>query len=242
MNVSAADVPREPPEGSLTAAEFVLGVLDNATHRAVQTRSEREPAFARDVALWQSRLAPLLNEIAPVPPPFAVWPRIRSAVGIRAHGAAARRVSLWQSLPLWRWLSASGFALAAASLAALFVATSQTPLPGVVQPMAATLASDIGQAVFVGSIDAQGNFVVLPVAVNIPADRVAELWLIPPGDAPHALGLLDAQHASRVLVPYALRAALTSKAIVAVSLEQPGGAPAGKPTGPIIAKGLIALL
>src|SRR6476646_8290419 len=106
MNVSAADGPREPPEGSLAAAEFVLGVLDNASHRAAQTRSEREPAFARDVALWQSRLAPLLNEIAPVPPPFAVWPRIRSAVGIRTDGAAAPRVSLWQSLPLWRWLSA----------------------------------------------------------------------------------------------------------------------------------------
>jgi anti-sigma-K factor RskA len=242
MNTTAA-IPREPPEGSLAAAEYVLGVLDQASRRMALARIAREPAFARDVALWEARFAPLLDEIAPVPPPFALWPRIRAAAGIAGPAPQTKNSapSRWQSLRLWRWLAAGGFALAAASLAALFLATSQLAPPRAV-PMVATLATSSGTPAFVASIDASGTLVVLPITVDVPPDRVAELWLIPPGDVPHSLGLLDAQHARRMSVPPNLRAAFAARVVVAVSLEPPGGAPHGKPTGPVIATGQIALL
>ncbi|MGH8122644.1 MAG: anti-sigma factor domain-containing protein, partial [Rudaea sp.] len=153
---------------------------------------------------------------------------------------------LWQSLRFWRWLSAGAFAAAAASLFALFFAAhapQPIPAPQPGRELVATMAQDDGKALFVATIDAQsGKLVVLPISVTIPAGRVAELWLIPPGDVPHSLGLLDAQHAQPVSVPANLRAALGPKAIVAVTVEPPGGAPGGKPSGPIIAKGEIALL
>lgn len=249
MNTRASDLLREPPEGALTAAEYVLGVLDAAARRAAQLRLAREPAFASEVTAWQSRLVPLIEEIVPVPAPLSLWPRIASAAGIRDRATPATRQadgSLLQSLRFWRWLSAGAFTAAAASLAALFFAAhapQPIPVPQPGQELVATMAQDDGKALFVATIDpTSGKLVVLPISVVIPAGRVAELWLIPPGDVPHSLGLLDPQHAQPVSVPANLRAALGPKAIVAVTVEPPGGAPGGKPSGPIIAKGEIALL
>jgi anti-sigma-K factor RskA len=251
MNTRASDTFRDPPDGALSAAEYVLGVLDAAAIRHAETRLSREPTFALDVAAWQSRLMPLINEIAPVPVPFGLWPRVLAASGIDSNAWPARKPvdkpSWFDSLSIWRWLAAGGFAATAASLAALFVALHPAPTPTpptlVVQQMTATLAQDDGKALFVATIDAtNGKLVMLPLAVAIPAGRVAELWLIPPGDAPHSLGLVDPQHAQPVTVPASLRAALGPKALVAVTIEPPGGAPGGKPTGPIIAKGEIALM
>ncbi|MBS0516113.1 MAG: anti-sigma factor [Proteobacteria bacterium] len=244
MNTTSNDLPRDPPEGALGAAEYVLGLLDAAGHRAAHARLQRDAAFAREVSAWTARFAPLLEEIAAVPVALAVWPRIQVAAGLAAKPESTRTPapSFWHNLGLWRWLTAAGFATAAASLATLFLAAPHLP-PRNAAAMVATMARDDGTAAFVASIDAaNGKLVVLPVAAEIPADRVAELWLIPPGDAPHSLGLLDARHAREVIVPAALRGALGAKALVAVSLEPPGGAPAGKPTGPIVAKGEIALL
>ena len=241
-----ADIAGEPPEGALTAAEYALGVLDAGARRAAQARAQRDAAFAADVRAWEGRLAPLLDEIAPVPVPFALWPRIQAATGIVAANTpnAARDSEWWQSLRLWRWLSAAGFAATAASLAALFLVTrAPAPVPAPMPELVATMQQDDGKTLFTATIDAaSGKLIVMPLGVSIPTDRVVELWLIPPGDKPHSLGLIDAQHAWPVVVPMALRSALAAKARVAVSVEPPGGAPQGQPTGPIIAKGEIALL
>ncbi len=242
-----ADIAGEPPEGALTAAEYVLGVLDADARRNAQARVQRDTAFAADVRAWERRLAPLIDQIVPVPVPLALWPRIQAAAGIaepHQSRSSPDAPGWWHNLRLWRWLSAAGFAAAAASLAALFVAT-RTPVPMPIAPreLVATMQKDDGKALFTATIDAtNGLLVVMPLGVDIPADRVAELWLIPPGDKPHSLGLIDARHARPVVVPPALRSALGAKALVAVSLEPPGGAPHGQPTGPIIAKGEIALL
>jgi anti-sigma-K factor RskA len=246
MNTRATDIGGEPPEGALTAAEYVLGVLDAARRRSAETRLQRDPAFAGEVDAWERRLAPLIDEIVPIPVPFALWPRIQAAVGI-ASSSASRSVeypaSFWQRLGLWRMLAASGFAAAAASLFALFLVMHE-PMPRTTaREFVATMTREDGKTLFTATIDAAtGRLVVVPIMVDIPADRVAELWLIPPGDAPHSLGLVDPHHARPIVVPAALRTALGAKALVAVSLEPPGGAPHGQPTGPIIAKGEIALL
>ena len=249
MNTRAQDIGGDPPEGALAAGEYVLGVLDTASRRNADARIQRDPAFAGEVVAWERRLSPLIDEIVPVPVPFALWPRVQAAVGISLSSASSAlqepSATFWRRLGLWRTLSASGFAAAAASLFALFLVLQHPrpmPLPAA-REFVATMSQDDGKALFAATIDAAtGRLVVVPLSVDIPADRVAELWLIPPGDVPHSLGLLDPRHARPIIVPAALRAALGAKALVAVSLEPPGGAPHGQPTGPIIAKGEIALL
>jgi len=226
----------------------VLGVLDPAARRSAAARIDRDPTFAAEVSGWELRLAPLIDEIVPVPAPFALWPRIQAALGAAAP-ASRGESTLWQSIGLWRWLSAGGFAVAAASLFALFIATRSPPTLHINLPplpaaeLVAKMTQDDGKALFVVTIDASsGKLVIQPLDVNIPAGRVAELWIIPAGDVPHSLGLVDARNPRPVSVPAALQGALKAKSLVAVSLEPPGGAPHGAPTGPIIAKGEIALL
>ena len=109
--------------------------------------------------------------------------------------------------------------------------------------MVAKMVQDDGKALFLATVDARhGTMVVQPTTVEIPKGRVAELWLIPLGDSPHSLGLLDPLKANSVVVPRNLVAALGPNTVVAVTVEPPGGGPGGKPSGPIIAKGEISLL
>lgn len=105
------------------------------------------------------------------------------------------------------------------------------------------MTADGGKALFFATIDARlGTIVVQPTSVSIPAGRVPELWLIPAGDRPHSLGILDPDRPNAVVVPKDPIAALGPRAVVAVTVETPGGGPGGNPSGPIIAKGEISLL
>ena len=240
------------PEPGDAAAEYVLGVLDAAARRSAESRLLREPAFAREVAEWETRLTPLIDEVVPVPVPYSLWPRIRAAAGIgpaidrteRSGQRAAPRAGLWQSTPFWRWLSAGALAAAAASLFVLFFLPQVAPPPlPAAAPLVAKMVQDDGKALVLATVDVRhGTMVVQPTTVDIPQGRVPELWLIPPGDIPHSLGLLNPTRANSVVVPKELLAALGPRAVVAVTVEPPGGGPGGKPSGPIIAKGEISLL
>jgi anti-sigma-K factor RskA len=251
MNTPGGPAQPDAPDFADTAAEYVLGVLDARARRAAQERLPRDPAFAREVAEWEARLAPLIDDIVPVPVPYALWPRIRAAAGIGpaidsaapADPLARPRPSLWHSAPFWRWLSAGSLAAAAASLFALFFLPQVTPPAPRATAWVAKMVQDDGKALFLATVDLrQGTLVVQPTAVEIPQGRVPELWLIPPGDRPHSLGVLDPNRANAIVVPKELLAAFGPRAVVAVTVEPPGGGPGGKPSGPIIAKGEISLL
>jgi anti-sigma-K factor RskA len=69
-----------------------------------------------------------------------------------------------------------------------------------------------------------------------------ELWLIPAGDKPHSLGLIEPGRPVRLDVPRDLAARITTDAALAVSMEPPGGSPTGQPTGPVIASGKLTRL
>ncbi|HZD92025.1 MAG TPA: anti-sigma factor [Pseudolabrys sp.] len=58
-----------------------------------------------------------------------------------------------------------------------------------------------------------------------------ELWLIPAGGKPHPLGLLQADRTVTITIPRDLIADATRNAVLAVSLEPPGGSPTGQATG-----------
>lgn len=235
MNAHAGRL-HEPPERAAAAAEYVLGVFGAAERRAAEERIARDAVFAREVAAWERRLLPLIDEIEPVPVPPALWSRIRAAAGLAPDVPPAQS----PTRPLfWRWLAAGAFAVALASL--FFVPRLTVPPP--VAPMVATLVRDDGEALFLVTVEVRhGTMVVQPTTVEVPAGRVLELWLIPPGDSPHSLGIIDHGKANAVVVPRHLIAASGLRAVVAVTVEPPGGGPGGKPSGPVIAKGELLLL
>ncbi|MGN6151440.1 MAG: anti-sigma factor, partial [Lysobacteraceae bacterium] len=258
-----------PPAADRRAGESVLGVRDAYPRRVVEARIDRDPGFARLVAEWERRLAPRLDDRAPVAVPAHLWPRGRTRLGGAAVGADAARPAapsgLWQNVGFWR--AAAGLAAAAALIAIvagpmdLFRPRGPGPVavtppverppverPPVEDPSApkpvTTLAHDDGSPGWLASVDARAG-TVLMVPVPAPADargREPELWLIAPGDKPKSLGIVSINRSHTVKVPDTLRAGLTQGAVLAITLEPHGGAPHGVATGPVIAKGEIATL
>ena len=82
----------------------------------------------------------------------------------------------------------------------------------------------------------------MPAALLGAEQKSMELWLIPPGDKPHSLGLIDPNRPVTIKVPKDLLRAVSNEAVLAVSLEPLGGSPTGQPTGPVIANGKLASL
>lgn len=249
------ELERDPPGDDLLAGEYVLGVLGAQDRRAVQARIERDGAFAALVSAWERRFAPWCDAIAPVAVPPHVWLRIRTQLGWSP--VEGRRARWWDDVRVWR--AAAALATAAA-LAVVWLGRVPAPQPtappvvvappttppgipdeGAVAKPVTPLVADDGDTAWLATVDPVSKKVLM---VPVPSEddaqgRVAELWLIPPGEAPKSLGLLDRRKAHSLPVPGALEYALKPGAVLAVTLEPQGGAPGGVPTGPIIAKGDI---
>lgn len=228
-----------PEEGDkLVAAEYVLGVLGAAERRQAQQRLAHDQAFADEVAFWEEKLGAFADAVAPVAPPERTWSRIARAT--RSRNSSAARESLWQSLAFWRSFALGSAALAAASIGALtFIAISPVPRA----PMLATLGAGNGQPDFVAAVNVGGSsLLVVPAALLTSDQRAMELWLIPAGDKPHSLGLIEPGRPVHLAVPRELAGRLTADAALAVSMEPPGGSPTGQPTGPVIASGKLTSL
>jgi anti-sigma-K factor RskA len=220
--------------GNLVAAEYVLGVLGAEERREVERRLPQEPALASEVAFWEERLGGLADAVPPVTPPPQAWSRIDAAIS----APAARPASLWNNLEFWRAFGIGAGALATASIAAL---TYLGLVPTPPAPLLATLGGSAGQPHFVAAISGD-HLVVVPAALLTSDPRALELWLIPSGDRPHSLGLIQAGQPIRLTIPPALADRVTPDAALAVSLEPPGGSPTGQPTGPVIASGKLTSL
>jgi anti-sigma-K factor RskA len=221
-------------DDELLAAELVLGVLAGTERAAALRLLERDSNFAALVADWEQKLAPWAAEIEEVAASPQVWDRIASALPARSPASAG----WWQNLSFWRGLSLATSALAAACIGAL-VYLGDSPQKA---PLVAGLDGG-GQHHFVATIDmARGSIAVVPAAFSADATRVPELWLIPADGKPRSLGLLRADRAVSITIPPELMGLTVSNAVLAVSLEPPGGSPTGLPTGPVIASGKLTTL
>ena len=222
------------PDDELIAAEYALGVLAGAERAATKLRIAREPAFAALVAAWEVRLAPWAGEIADVAAPPQVWERIAAALPAQT----AQGAGLWQSLAFWRGLTLATGALAAACIGALIY------LGGIAQPPPLLASIDGGgHRHFVATVDAKrGSVAVVPAAFTADATREPELWLIPADGKPRPLGMLRADRSVTITIPAEFTVFATANAVLAVSLEPPGGSTTGLPTGPVIATGKLTNL
>jgi len=217
----------------LLAAEYALGVLAGTERTAAAQRVARDRAFAALVAAWQERLAPWTAELQEVAPPPQVWERIAAQLS----SAQRQRPTFWQSLVFWRGFGIVS-AFAAACLAVLLYLSTASQQAALVASIEGN-----GQRIFVAVIDVKrAAITVVPAAYRPDPTRVPELWLVPPGGKPRPVGLLRADRAVTLSLSGELAAMITGKAVLAVSLEPPGGSPTGLPTGPVIGTGPLTSL
>lgn len=230
-------------DANFLAADYVLGVLDAAGRRRAEARLAADPAFAAEVAELEAMLTPLTAEVAEVAPPDTVWPRIAAALGLGQ--TFHQRARLWESLAFWRRVSFAAGGLATASLAAVGILTWVVLAPPRPQPMplVASLVETGGPGHLMITVDrSRGMIMVLPATMPPAASRVPQLWVISPGGVPRSLGIVDAEKPTMIKVPPELIAVLTPRAMLAISMESPGGSPTGRPTGPMVASGHLAVL
>ena len=240
------NTPLEHEPEDLRYAEYVLGVLDADARAAVEREIAADPGAVVEVARWQRYLLPLAEDITPAAPPDYVWARIQHELGgdrapSQHQPARVSRSKWWNSLSLWRGFAAGAAAVAVAFIIAFLVVPRSTVAPPI-SYMASTITQTDGRVGWTATMDlAHARMVVVPASPQaIPTNRAPELWLIPHGQKPIAVGMIAASGPTAIVLDKALLSKLGPTAALAVSVEPPGGSRTGQPTGPVIAKGSVS--
>jgi len=204
------NTPADDGNDNLRYAEYVLGVLDADARAAVAHEVATTSEAAVAVALWQRRLTPLADPIDEVAPAPYVWARIRDSLQLDAPDRLQPRKGLgttcncgagsesapahWPPRCWWRcWCPARH-------------SHRRWPTPGTwSRPSSRTTAPrldrDHGSAERPydrGAGDAGG----------IRAGRAPELWLIPAGANPIAVGMIAPDKPTTLALDAALLARL----------------------------------
>ena len=218
---------------SVLAAELALGLLDGdalATARALQ-RDDAE--FAAEVDRWADHFAQLFRRWPEVIPPASLESRLMASAGLGANDNAARP---------WKW--ATGIASAAAAAFAVVAFTPRaapptlTPAPQVADSKMMTVAFQFDQAAMPAVVDMDRGQLRVAKGFDVPADKVAQLWLIEGETPPVPLGLFTPTP-NGMAAAIKIERDLAAGAILAISIEPPGGSPTGLPTGPVVATGEV---
>lgn len=211
-------------ERDARADAFVLGLLDDmeAAERALETDRDWAAAVgrARDRLLSLDLTAP---EVAVDP---ALWDGVRLAPVPRAANLP-KAPRHWRSLVA----AAAGIVLGIAIGSRWFA-----PDPMVV----AVLMDDTGRATAVVEDFGSARAVIRFVSqVEVPQGRQMQVWTLPSVEAgPVSLGLLEAATGDSLDMPRL--PAPKAGQLYEITFEPEGGSPTGRPTGPILAKGLAA--
>lgn len=228
------------------AAEYALGLLDGAELAAAREVLRRDPAFAREVAIWTGRFIRLTDEASPADPPADGWSRVAASLP-DWRAANDNGAQLQRRLRFWRGWSIGATALAA-SLGLLLLVDQRTPpiaepptQQATDEPMLATMAAEGSAArlVAVWEPASRGLTVAAAAGVVPVAGHSHELWIIPGGGDPQSLGVMPQSGRMHARLPVAQAGALGEGATLAISIEPAGGSPSGRPTGPVIAAGQL---
>lgn len=230
-------------EMSALAAEYVLGFLQGAERVMAENRIASDPAFAREVQRWQSHLGELDEMTTPASLPDTLWPRLEKSLGvaqvrpperIEDTSILARISALWENLPFWR---SAGLTAAIACLAlgiglgAAVQEARKTPA------LVAILVTDGNQPAAVVNAFSDGRTELVPLeAFVVPEGKALEIWTLwDRSVGPRSVGLIGKSQSTRLRLD---KLPLGKGQLFEITLEPATGSPTGRPTGPILAKGL----
>lgn len=231
----------DPLVDDVLAGEYVLGVMEEAERVAFERQLAQDPTLKAAVARWTARFAELDGTAPQVQAPARLWGQIEQSIGappprqIRTGPSLTER--LWTSLGFWR---TAGFAGAVASLA-FAVALGSLAGRATPQPLVIAILQE-GDSTPGAIVEAfgDGRIVVVPLkGLVVPAGRTLQVWTLWDRErGPMSIGLIDqARRASFTVPSYPAR----SQQLYEITLEPAGGSPTGRPTGPVLMKGLATI-
>ncbi|WP_312931798.1 anti-sigma factor domain-containing protein [Pseudomonas sp.] len=224
MNSEVGD--ERPDDIEQLAGEYVLGTLTSAERAYVANRLDHDPALRAAVEAWQTRLQPLDALARPVTPSAPLWGRITRSLNALTPVAAATR--WWQRVLFWQGLAGAGV-FTSALLAVLLWFAAPAPTTYVV-----VLAAPGDQAAgWVVQASNTQSLQLIPLGtVQVPSGKVLQFWTkADQWNAPVSLGLV--RPGERAQVPVEQLPPLEPNQLFELTLEQAGGSPTGRPTGPI---------
>lgn len=239
------DIAPAGPESDVTAAEFALDLLEGEPRAAALRRMLADPAFAQEVERWRAHFSVLFDAVPQAAPPANGLARLEAAIAPPANDNGAARLRRWQAVAGIATLIAASLLLVIAlrpgSIApetAPLVAASGRPAPLLVAQIAPVAKGAAIPAVY----DPATGTLRIASARLADAGHSAELWAIPTDGVPRSLGVLDPAGATDVGVKALNRAYVAPGTTLAITIEQRGGSPTGRPAGAVVASGALILL
>jgi len=238
------------------AADYVMGLLDDAEQAIAERRLTTDAAFAGAVSAWRERLADLDATADPVAPRSDLWNRITETIQatpatapLRDRQSSTRNVTLWDNIRFWRAAGLVG-ALAAVlfAIVALGAVVASMQLRGDLAALAqrkpvyvAVLVNDTTkEAGAIVNAFADGRVELIPLkSIEVPAGRTLQVWTLwDRAVGPKSIGLTG-QSRTLQLDLHSLPQTIQDQ-LFEITLEPEGGSPIGRPTGPILFKGNAA--
>jgi anti-sigma-K factor RskA len=221
------------------AGDFVLDLLEPAEHAAFAAEMAGSPELAGLVAMLRSRLS-ALDETAPAQPvPSGLWGRITAEIDGRRAGApqGAGRAAPQRDAGSWMKLAASVVVALGVGFLAGRGSVGTPPAPVVV----AVLLDEAATPGAIVEAFANNRVHIVPLEnFAVPPGKVLEVWTKPNETiGPVSLGRLSASR--EIDFEAAGLPAPREGQLYEITLEDAPGSPTGRPTGPILVKGLARL-
>ncbi|WP_406854369.1 anti-sigma factor [Alsobacter sp. KACC 23698] len=233
------------------AAEYALGLPTGEDLARCERLAAEDAGFAAAVEAWRERLAGMDRAAPALAPPEALWSRIEASLTATAPSPAPRPAAarpaaappdpwwraLWGDLRVWRGVGLAGAAAALVLALALGAALRESRRAPV---LVAILLGEADRPAAIVNAFADGRTELVPLnAIAAPPGRSLQVWTLwDRARGPVSVGLLDALRSVDLAVK-GLPAPARDQ-LYEVTLEPAGGSPTGRPTGPVLMKGLAA--
>ncbi|MET0857207.1 MAG: anti-sigma factor [Telluria sp.] len=224
-------LPSLSEESSAQAAEYVLGTLSAEERRDIERRVRDEPALRLAVQQWEAHLLPLTALVEPVEPSSRLWRRIERSATTEAAPAPAQQKLMWNSLGLWRALTA-GSLIATALLTATLA--TRMAAPAAPQYMVVLAGPQDKTPGYVVQASASRQVTLTPLtSAAVPSDKSLQFWTKANGwRGPVSLGLV--KPGQTITIPLDALPNVQPDQLFEVTLEPVNGSPLSRPTGPVL--------
>lgn len=225
----------------MIADEYVIGLLDAAEAAKVEIEVERDAALRAAIAASRERFLPLDSLAERLPTDETLWQRIEAALpaqaGLAHKTTAPAPANDNSTARRWKPIALSAMAASLLLAVSLSVSLLRTQEPLVV----AVLLNEAGEVqAVVEDFGNQRAMVRMLADYDVAPDKTIQVWTLPSKETgPVSLGLIEQARSTNLDGP-----SLPSPRgdqLYEITLEPAGGSPTGRPTGPILAKGLAKL-